>query len=675
MTQVKWGIIGPGNIAANFAQGLVECDSGILAGVASRDGEKSAAFGATFGVDPEKCFASYDALLADPDIQAVYIATPNPFHTELAIRSMRANKHVLVEKPAGLIPGEVVAMTEVAAQQGVFFMEGLMYRCHPQIARVVEIIWSGEIGEVQQIDASFGFASTYNPDCRLDAPELAGGAILDVGVYPISLARLFAGAAMGKAFADPVAVKGTGTLNPRGVDETAHAVLRFENGIIAICATSIRRNMSNNATIIGSKGSIHIPDPWVPGRNAGPSDTVINVVSHGVTREEVYRHPWMLFAHEAELASRDILDGKTQAQSPAASWADSIGNAKAITDWRAQAGYYLPGEAPATIRRLPATMASGLPNIPRLPIDGMSGEITKLIMGCDNRDTLDEGSIVWDAWWEAGGNGFDTGFVYGGGLHEKLLGDWMSARGVSKEARVIVKGAHSPYCVPDAIAVQLEISLERLKLDRAPIYIMHRDNPNVPVSEFVDALNDLHAKGLIGAFGGSNWSVARYKEAVDYANCNGLRAPTILNNNLSLAVMEKLVWEGCITSNTPEILNYLRESNTTHVSWSSQARGYFLRPGEGTALSSDTAPDVCFASIDNAERKRRAQELAAKFGVETHNIATAWVLAQSFPSLALIGARSPGEISSTLRSINVALGMDELAWLNLEGPKPTRLGQ
>ena len=123
-------------------------------------------------------------------------------------------------------------------------------------------------------------------------------------------------------------------------------------------------------------------------------------------------------------------------------------------------------------------------------------------MGCDNRDTLDEGAIVWDAWWEAGGNGFDTGFIYGGGVHETVLGQWMAARGITKDARVVVKGVHSPYCLPDVIATQLAISLERLQIERAPIYIMHRDNPDVPVDEFVDALNALHAKGLIETFGG-----------------------------------------------------------------------------------------------------------------------------------------------------------------------------
>ena len=310
--------------------------------------------------------------------------------------------------------------------------------------------------------------------------------------------------------------------------------------------------------------------------------------------------------------------------------------------------------------------AAASPAIPRVTLDGMAGEISSLIVGCDNQDTLEGGSVIWDAWWEAGGNAFDTAFVYGRGLHEQVLGQWMRARGVAEEARVIVKGAHTPHCVPDAIGEQLAISLDRLQLNHAPVYIMHRDNPDVPVGEFVDALNALHDKGLIGAFGGSNWSVQRFAEAKTYAEAKGLRPLSILNNNLSLAVMERPVWAGCITSNLPEALAFLRETGATHVSWSSQARGYFLRRGERTELPEDTAPDTCFDSSDNAERLRRAEQLAADKGVHAHNIATAWVLGQSFPSLALIGPRTVGEITSTLPALSLELSAEELAWLNLE---------
>ena len=165
----------------------------------------------------------------------------------------------------------------------------------------------------------------------------------------------------------------------------------------------------------------------------------------------------------------------------------------------------------------------------------MEGAISSLIVGCDNQPDLDLASALWDAWWEAGGNGFDTAHIYGQGLHEQNLGAWMRSRRVAGRARVIVKGAHTPNCLPDAIEAQLTVSLDRLGLDHAPVYIMHGDNTEVPVAEFVDALDDLHNRGLIGAIGGSNWSVVA-AEARAYAQASGRRGLSLLNN-LSLAVM------------------------------------------------------------------------------------------------------------------------------------------
>ncbi len=240
--------------------------------------------------------------------------------------------------------------------------------------------------------------------------------------------------------------------------------------------------------------------------------------------------------------------------------------------------------------------------------------VSQLILGCDNKDTAADGAPVWDHWLEVGGTGFDTAHVYGGGLHEKALGDWIGQRGVAKDIVVLVKGAHSPHCNPEAIGAQLAISLERLQLNFAPIYVMHRDNLDVPVGEFVDALNALRDKGLIGVFGGSNWTVERFQAANDYAVRHRLQPLTILNNNLSLAVMEKPVWPGCMTSHDDATLNYLRASKTAHFSWSSQARGYFLPEEMRNRLPADTAPETCFGSQSNAERRNRAGQLAGTQG-------------------------------------------------------------
>lgn len=666
MNITRWGIIGPGSIAHNFTDGLAQSQSGRLVAIASRDAARRATFGDRYAVAPDLRFADYAALMASDAVDALYISTPHPWHAELAIAALRAGKHVLCEKPAGMNAAEVTAVTEVAAQEGRFFMEAFMYRCHPQIARVLDLIRAGEIGEITHIRAAFGFNAPFRAESRLYDPALGGGGILDVGGYPASLARLIAGVATGAPFADPVSVKGTGTLAPSGVDAAAYALLTFASGITADIATACGRNMDNRAIISGTKGQIVIDDPWVPGRNAGPSTTQIHITVGKDTRSETHGDDRMLFAFEAETVSRAIAEGHLQAPHPAPSHADSIGNNAVLDLWRAQVGYRTVNETAPGLRRLAHTLPKGLPPMPRVTLPGVATPVSPLIIGCDNRNTIAEGAIVWDAWMEAGGNAFDTAFVYGGGLHEKVLGDWIAARGVAKDVVVIGKGAHTPYCLPDAIGAQLDMSLERLGLSSVPIYIMHRDNPAVPVGEFVDALNALHSAGKIGIFGGSNWSPARLAEANAYAAANGLQPMRLLNNNLSLAVMEKPVWAGCITSNDASTLAFLRDTQTIHLSWSSQARGYFLPETLRNRLPADTAPETCFGSPANAERRRRAETLATERGLSAHNIATAWVLAQPFPSLALIGPRSPGEIASTLPGLTANLTPAEVAWLNLE---------
>ncbi len=663
---IRWGIIGPGAIAHNFADGLAQTTHGTLVAIASRDAARRASFGDRYVVPAAARYAAAQDLLADPQIDAVYISTPHPWHAELSIAALRAGKHVLCEKPAGMNAAEVVAVTEVATQEGRFFMEAYMYRCHPQIDRVLKIIADGEIGTPVHIEARFGFNAGFNASSRLYDAALGGGGILDVGGYPVSLARLIAGAAVNAPFANPVSVKGAGILAPTGVDAVAHGLLTFASGFTAEIGVAVSRDMDNRAVITGTKGKIVIDDPWVPGRNAGPSDAWLHITVGNDTRTEAIRDERMLFAFEAEAVSKAIASGALQAPHPAPSHADSIGNNEVLDKWRFELGYQTFAEKPATNRRLAGVVPRGLPAMPMITLPGMTAPISKLIIGCDNRNTLAEGAVVWDAFMEAGGNAFDTGFVYGGGLHEAVLGNWIKARGVEKSAAVIAKGAHTPYCLPGAISAQLDITLERLQLAHAPIYIMHRDNPAVPVGEFIDVLNRLKQAGKIGIFGGSNWTPARIAEANAYAAAKGLEPFRILNNNLSLAVMEQPVWAGCITSNTPETLGALRKGGLVHLSWSSQARGYFLPEALRNRLPADTAPETCFGSPANAERRHRAETLAAEHGLSAHNVATAWVLSQSFPSLALIGPRSPGEIMSTLPGAALTLTPAEVAWLNLE---------
>ena len=150
-------------------------------------------------------------------------------------------------------------------------------------------------------------------------------------------------------------------------------------------------------------------------------------------------------------------------------------------------------------------------------IDGLDKKISKLIMGNDNQIYFDEAAKLWDHWIEVGGNAFDNAHIYGQGSMEKLLGDWHRKRDNLKDLVIIAKGAHTPNCDPKSITSQLTESLDRLQTETADIYIMHRDNTEIPVDEFIDVLNEEKNKGRIKIFGGSNWTLSRFKEANNWA--------------------------------------------------------------------------------------------------------------------------------------------------------------
>ena len=317
-------------------------------------------------------------------------------------------------------------------------------------------------------------------------------------------------------------------------------------------------------------------------------------------------------------------------------------------------------------------------------INGLDKQLSRLILGNDNQTEYDSAAKVWDHWIEVGGNTFDNAFIYGDGLQEQLLGQWHNKRNNRKDIIIIAKGAHTPNCNPKSLSEQLTISLERLQIECADIYIMHRDNLDCPVNEFMDVLNEEKEKGRIKIFGGSNWTIDRFIEANKWAQKNNKQEMSILNNNLALAKMIKPLWQGCISSNNEPTLNYLTLSQKAHLSWSSQGRGYFLpynirqeiedkinqaesswrKPGENSS-----GPISCFDSLDNQERRKRAEKLALQHHVTAHNIAAAWAMNQSFSSYALVGPRTINEIDSTLPCLNIELSESDVKWLNLQEEK------
>jgi len=346
MSLIRWGIIGPGNIANNFADGLKESFSGQLTAIASKNNERRESFGDKYNIDGALRFSSYDDLLNSENIDAVYISTPHTLHAEWTIKAAGKGKHVLCEKPGAVNFREGQQVIEAVRQAGVFYMEGFMYRCHPQIPALAKFIKEKKIGEVKNIKSSFGFDMGKTiPESRLFRTDLAGGAILDVGLYPISFSRMIAGAALGKKFINPKSITGTATIGETGVDEISYTTLEFENGIIAEASTAIREEMKNNAIITGTKGTIELDQPWSPGSEGGPYHSTFKVNSNDQTEIIDFKGPEHLFFFEAELSSQTILKEKTEAPYPAMTWEDTLGNLKTLDKWRQIIGYSLPQDS------------------------------------------------------------------------------------------------------------------------------------------------------------------------------------------------------------------------------------------------------------------------------------------------------------------------------------------
>ncbi|MBB3945452.1 putative dehydrogenase/aryl-alcohol dehydrogenase-like putative oxidoreductase [Rhizobium skierniewicense] len=659
---VRWGIIGPGTIARTFAEGIAHSRTGKLVAIASRNPEKP---GLGDGFPGARIVHGYDALLADSEIDAVYIATPHTGHAEWAIKAIRAGKHVLVEKPIALSAYDADAIFHEAKKAGVFAGEAYMYRVHPQTAKIVDLVKSGVIGDVRIIRTSFGFnMGGFKPDHRLFANDAAGGGILDVGGYPVSMARLIAGAATGHPVLEPEKVSGVGHLGQSGVDEWASAVLKFSNGIVAEVSCSIMAQQDNVLRIIGSQGRIEVEDFWFASGHKGGVGKIDVIKGKDRQTIDVKEDGW-LYAFEVDAAGTAIRNGQQQFAYPGMSWADSLGNLRVMDQWRASVGLEYGVETSA--RRVSnisgGTVVAGN-TVPKRTIPGLSKPASVVALGFEFFPNFASASLTLDSFYEAGGNLFDTAYVYGGGKTESIFGDWHTSRNVPREEIVLIgKGAHSPLCYPDMIAKQLDQSLDRLKTDYVDVYFMHRDNVSVPVGEFVDAMDAEVKRGRIrGIFGGSNWTRERMDEAAAYAQKNEKAAPAALSNNFSLAEMLDPIWAGCVAASDDGWKSWQRERQIPNFAWSSQGRGFFTDRAGRDKRDDEEIVRVWY-SDRNFERRDRAIQLARELGRHPIHIALAYVIAQPFPVIPLIGPRTIAELEDSLSALDIKLTPEQVRWL------------
>jgi predicted dehydrogenase len=247
--KVRWGILGPGGIASTFAADLPLVEGAELAAVGSRNLASAEAFAERYGF--ARAHGSYADLAADDGVDVVYVATPHAFHLEAAMLCIEAGKAVLVEKPISLDLPSAARIVEAARGHGVFLMEAMWMRCNPAIRKIAELVAGGAIGDVSAIHADFGLQGPFEASHRLRDPKLGGGALLDLGVYPIHLAHLILGA--------PASAQAWSHLTPERVDENTGVLLGYESGAVAALTCSINGASRNAASITGTAGRIDLP--------------------------------------------------------------------------------------------------------------------------------------------------------------------------------------------------------------------------------------------------------------------------------------------------------------------------------------------------------------------------------------------------------------------------------
>ncbi|HEY3926702.1 MAG TPA: Gfo/Idh/MocA family oxidoreductase [Acidothermaceae bacterium] len=248
---VRWGILSTADINAKVLRGAALSPDVSVVAVGSRDGDRSREFASQWGI--ARAYGSYDEVLADPDVDAVYIPLPNSMHHDWTMQSLEAGKHVLCEKPYTLHAAEVTSAFDRAEQSGLVLSEAFMFRYHPHIQALVQLVRSGQLGRLRLISAAFS-GHTDNPnDVRLD-PELDGGSLMDVGVYPLSASRLLAG--------EPIAITAQQVTGPTGVDVSFAATLRFADDVLAHFDCAFHVADRSYLEVVGTEGRAEASDPW-----------------------------------------------------------------------------------------------------------------------------------------------------------------------------------------------------------------------------------------------------------------------------------------------------------------------------------------------------------------------------------------------------------------------------
>lgn len=323
---MRWGILSTGNIAKQFARGLSVLPDHQLVAVGSRSQESADRFGDEFNV--LRRHSSYEALAQDAEVDAIYIGTPHVFHAENSLLCLHSGKAVLCEKPFAINAAQAKEVIDYARENNIFLMEAMWTRFLPLMVRLRELLAQGVIGEVRMVNVDFGFRMGWNPQHRLLNPDLGGGALLDVGIYPVSLASMI--------FGKPSRITSMAHLGETGVDEQSAMIFGYDDGELAILHTAVRTRTQHRAIITGTEGDITIHPAWWK-----PTRMTVTVFGKETTEIEM-PFDGNGYNYEAEEVTRCVADGLTE--SPTMPLDETLQLMHTLDEIRAQWGLKYPME-------------------------------------------------------------------------------------------------------------------------------------------------------------------------------------------------------------------------------------------------------------------------------------------------------------------------------------------
>ncbi|GAA3810666.1 Gfo/Idh/MocA family protein [Streptomyces chiangmaiensis] len=330
--RVRWGILATGGIASAFAADLVDLPDAEIVAVASRSEESAKAFAERFGIP--RAYGRWGALAEDADVDVVYVATPHSAHRAAAGMCLEAGRNVLCEKAFTLNAREAGELVALAKERGTFLMEAMWMYCHPLVRRLKALVDDGAIGEVRSVQADFGLAGPFPPSHRLRDLALGGGALLDLGVYPVSFAQLLLG--------EPSDVVARAVLSDEGVDLQTGALLSWESGALASVHCSIHGGTPVTAAVTGSRGRIDVPHGFFY-----PDRFVLQRDGHDPEefRADPSDGPRNSLKHEATEVMRALRAGETE--SPLVPLEGTLAVMRTLDAIRDRIGVRYPGEEPA----------------------------------------------------------------------------------------------------------------------------------------------------------------------------------------------------------------------------------------------------------------------------------------------------------------------------------------